>query len=612
MPRRSPRAARLLIVTLAMATIAVFAPTNNAFAVDLFTDDFESGNLNAWTATNAFTNQQAITHAGVRAGRATASGGGAYAERTIAGQSDVYLRAFVNVVSHGGTNQLLRMKSSTGSDSTISLMLLQSNQLQVKNHVLGGENRNTGVTLTPGTWVDLQLHLHIGGANGAAELWVNGVPAGGLAGAWNFGTTLIDSVVLGAQATNSPAVDIAFDDVKAATTFIGSGGGPEIPATPTGLTPTSVAHNRVDLTWNASTGATGYTVYRNGTPVGTVGTTTLSDTTVAAETTYQYTVDASNTAGKSPPSAAIPVTTPAAPTGGGGVVMAAGDIACDPASGSFRNGDGTSSQCRAKYTAPLLNAADRILALGDTQYECGGASAYAASYAKSWGIPSLKSKTYPAIGDEEYATGGTGCGAAGADGYFGYFGSVAMGPGGYYSYDFAGWHFVVLNSECNSPGVGGCAEGSPQNNWLEADLASNTEACTLAYWHRPAFFSKVNGNRTAGAASAVKPFWDDLQLAGVEIVLTGHSHWYERFKPQNSSGAFLSNGIVQWVVGTGGKSHNTNALAAPASRHVNSVTANASTFGVLELTLNAGSYNWRYLVEGSSSYSDVGTPTNCH
>lgn len=605
MPRRSPPAARLLIVSLIL-TVAIFAPTNSASAVSLFADDFESGDLSAWSNTGSFTNQPAITHAGSRAGRATATAGPAFASKTISGQNDVYLRSFVYVVSHAGTNQLLRMGSSTGSGSTISLILLQSNQLQVKNHVLGGENRNTGVTLTPGTWVDLQLHLRIGGANGAAELWVNGVPAGGLAGAWNFGTTPIDSVVLGAQAASTPAMDVVYDDVEAATTFIGGGGGdPEAPATPTGLATTSIAYNRVDLTWNASAGAAGYTVYRNGTPIGSPGSTTYSDGTVLPRTQYQYTVDAFNTAGNSPPSAAISVTTPSAPSGGGGVVMAAGDIACDPASGSFRNGDGTSSQCRAKYTAPLLASADRVLALGDTQYECGGASAFTQSYDKSWGA--FKSQTYPAVGDEEYATTGTGCGASGADGYFGYFGTVATGPKGYYSYDFAGWHFIVLNSECNAPGVGGCGEGSPQNNWLEADLAANSETCTLAYWHRSAFFSKVNGIRTAGAASAVKPFWEDLQQAGADIVLSGHSHWYERFRPQNAAGQSVANGIVGWVVGTGGKSHNTNALAAPASRHVNSVTANASTFGVLKLTLSPTGYAWQYLVEGSSSYSDTGS-----
>jgi hypothetical protein len=109
----------------------------------------------------------------------------------------------------------------------------------------------------------------------------------------------------------------------------------------------------------------------------------------------------------------------------------------------------------------------------------------------------------------------------------------------------------------------------------------------------------------------MKPFWDDLYAAGAEIVLTGHSHWYERFKPQTSTGVSTPNGIVEWVVGTGGKSHNTNALAAPGSRHPNSVTANASTFGVLKLTLRAGSYDWRYVIEGTSSYSDSGTGT-CH
>lgn len=606
MPRRSPRAARLLVVTLIMA-IAVIAPTNVTFAAGFFEDDFESGTLAAWTSTTAFTAQQAITNAGVWAGRATAASGPAFASKTISGQTDVYLRAFVRVVSHAGTNQLLRMGSSTGSGSTISLILLSSNQLQVKNHALGGEFRNTGVTLTPGTFVDLQLHLHIGGANGAAELWVNGVPAGGLGGAWNFGTTPIDSVVLGAQAGSTPAMDVVFDDVEAATTFIG-GGTPTAPATPTGLTADEF-YNRVDLLWNASSGATGYTVYRGGTPITTTPNTTYSDTSVLPETPYQYTVDAFNAGGNSPQTAPVSVTTPPAPSGGGSVVMAAGDIACDPdIPSSFNGGNGTAKVCRQKYTANLLTGADRVLALGDTQYTCGAASEYSASYDKSWGVPSLKSKTFPAIGDQEYVTG-TGCGASGA-GYFNYFGAVANGPNGYYSYDFAGWHFVVLNSECAK--VGGCTEGSPQNNWLEADLAANSETCTLAYWHRPAFFSKVNGNRTAGAASVVRPFWDDLYAAGAEIVLSGHSHWYERFAAQTPSGAASPNGIVEWVVGTGGKSHNTNALAATGSRHVNSVTANASTFGVLELTLNAGSYNWRYLVEGSSSYSDIGTPTNCH
>jgi len=584
-------------------TIAIIAPTQTASAATLFSDGFESGTTAGWNTT-AFTAQQTITRTGLWAGRATASNGPAFASKTISGQTDVYLRAFVRVVSHSGTNQLLRMSSSTGSGSLVSVNLTSSDQLQVKNNVLA-TTRSTGITLAQGTFVDLQLHLHIGGTNGSVELWVNGALAPGLAGPWDFGTTPIDSVVLGAQASGSPAMDVVYDDVEAATTFIGGGPPPTPPATPTGFQTTTVLHNRVDLTWNASSGATGYTVYRGGTPIGTPASTTFSDTTAQPQNTYQYSVDASNSGGNSPQTAPpISVTTPPAPSGGGSVVMAAGDIACDPTSGSFKAGNGTTSQCRAKYTANLLAGADRVLAIGDTQYECGGASAYTQSYDKSWGA--FKSITFPTIGDEEYATSGTGCGASGADGYFGYFGAVANGPNGYYSYNFGGWHFVALNSECSK--VGGCNEGSPQNNWLEADLAANNDACTIAYWHRPAFASKAN---QSDEYSTVKPLWDDLNDEGAEIILTGHSHWYERFAPQTSSGQPSPNGIVEWVVGTGGKSHNTNALAAPGSRHANSVTANASTFGVLKLTLNAGSYDWRYLVEGSSSYSDTGS-ANCH
>ncbi|MDH4113479.1 MAG: alkaline phosphatase, partial [Actinomycetota bacterium] len=67
------------------------------------------------------------------------------------------------------------------------------------------------------------------------------------------------------------------------------------------------------------------------------------------------------------------------------------------------------------------------------------------------------------------------------------------------------------------------------------------------------------------------------------------------------------NGMVQWVVGTGGKSRG----GLSGSRLPNSVTATASTFGVLELTLRSGSYDWRFIPEGSSSYQDSGT-ASCH
>ena len=91
--------------------------------------------------------------------------------------------------------------------------------------------------------------------------------------------------------------------------------------------------------------------------------------------------------------------------------------------------------------------------------------------------------------------------------------------------------------------------------------------------------------------------------------MSGDKHFYERYSPQDPDGNADPNGVVQWVVGTGGKSH--GGLAPLGSRRPNSVTAVSSTFGVLRLVLRNGSYDWRFLVEGSSPYTDSGT-TSCH
>ena len=88
------------------------------------------------------------------------------------------------------------------------------------------------------------------------------------------------------------------------------------PSVPGNLTATASVW-QVALNWNASTdnvGVTGYRIYRGGTQIGTVGTTTsYTDTTVAPNTSYSYTVRAEDAAGNlSDPSTAVSVTTPAA------------------------------------------------------------------------------------------------------------------------------------------------------------------------------------------------------------------------------------------------------------------------------------------------------------
>jgi acid phosphatase type 7 len=285
------------------------------------------------------------------------------------------------------------------------------------------------------------------------------------------------------------------------------------------------------------------------------------------------------------------------------VVAAAGDIACDPTSSSFHGGAGSSSSCRERYTSDLLVGAglSGVLPLGDNQYYCGGLQAFQASYAPSWGR--VKSITRPAVGNHEYLTsGGTGCdsGNTGATGYFNYFGAAAGAPSqGYYSWDLPGWHLISLNSQCSK--AGGCGSTTPQGKWLRADLAAHPGVCTLAYWHIPLFSSGGRANQNT------RSFWDALYAAHADIVLTGHDHLYERFAPQTPSGTSdAAHGIREWVAGTGGANHTSFVTVA-----ANSQVRDATTYGVLKLTLHPTSYDWRFVPEAGKTFSDAGSQV-CH
>jgi hypothetical protein len=297
-----------------------------------------------------------------------------------------------------------------------------------------------------------------------------------------------------------------------------------------------------------------------------------------------------------------PTTTTTPPGSDDPVVAAAGDIACAPPANR------TSGACHHRDTSNLLVAGgyDAVLPLGDLQYECGQLSAFQSVYDPTWGR--VKAITRPAIGDNEYT--GTGCSTAGASGYFTYFGDAASPrqPGcrsacpGYYSYDLGSWHIVALNTECNQPGVGGCSSSSAQGRWLAADLAAHPNQCTLAYWHRPRW------SESGSLSSSSSYFVQALHDAGADVVLAGHNHFYARFAPQNpSGGADPARGIRQFIVGTGGKS--LHGLSGNPDPQVE--VRSDGAYGVLELTLHQGSYDWRFVPEAGESFTDAGTAA-CH
>jgi hypothetical protein len=143
----------------------------------------------------------------------------------------------------------------------------------------------------------------------------------------------------------------------------------------------------------------------------------------------------------------------------------------------------------------------------------------------------------------------------------------------------------------------GCAQGSPQYEWLERDLAANDAACTLAFWHDPRFSSGPHGPDVS-----VTPFWRLLRADGADIVLNGHDHLYERFRPQDPTGSRDSGGIREFVVGTGGEE-----LYGITGAQPNSEVRNTDAFGVLRLTLGDGRYDWSFLPALGASFTDSGS-----
>jgi chitodextrinase len=283
-------------------------------------------------------------------------------------------------------------------------------------------------------------------------------------------------------------------------------------------------------------------------------------------------------------SVSVTVSNAAPPPGSTYVITAAGDVCSS----------GTDPD-DCKGTANLINQInpDAVLTLGDNAYDDGSPSDFSSEYAPNWG--QFLNKTYPAPGNHDYHM-------SGASGYFGYFGSRA--PAEFYSYNLGNWHLISLPG--NIGPTGGASAGSPQEVWLKSDLASHPNMCTIAYWHEPRWSS----GDVHGSDSEFDQIIKDLYAAHADLVLTGHDHFYERFAPQNpQSQPDPTNGLLNFVVGTGGSSYNGYGFRSPLES--NSVIRNNTVKGVLKLTLRQGSYDYQFMPAAGYSFTDSGSGT-CH
>jgi hypothetical protein len=325
-------------------------------------------------------------------------------------------------------------------------------------------------------------------------------------------------------------------------------------------------------------------------------------------------------------------------------LYAAGDIA--------RSQSGADEQLAAIVNAGIKAdpAHTRVAMLGDGAYPDGSYQTYLDVYDKTagsndgWG--QFKDETYPAPGNHDYGQSMT----LSDGGYRQYWdstlralngdhgetsGDTLSDTSGWYSVDVGpSWHLISLNWACTksqagtpSPGgsQSGCGPNDPQATWLAHDLQQATAARKhiIAMWHGARFFSQNdnegNGNPVGPSTDWQKTdtYWNMLQGAKADVVLTGHQHNYELFDHMSTAepagapagdhqGSVDPAGPRQFVVGTGGGIPSHFTQAAPATGSIKRIDGQ---FGVLKLSLHGDSYDWQFLSAADGSVLDSGSDT---
>ncbi len=270
------------------------------------------------------------------------------------------------------------------------------------------------------------------------------------------------------------------------------------------------------------------------------------------------------------------------PISSGATLLAVGDISTCDSLGAFITAGIVQAQLLEQPSAKLA-------LLGDIAYERGTDEEFKC-FDTAWG--KFKSISYPVPGNHEYFSDN-------AAGYYKYFGTRAGDPKrGYYTYTLGNWRMYALNSNCQA--IGGCDTSSPQAKWLQKTLLENPRACTLAYWHHPRFSSGHHGNN-----DFMQDIWAILAKSGTELVLAGHDHMYERFKPLDKAGKPNPKGIRSFVIGTGGRSFYEFKNLNP-----NSAAKQNTELGIVKFQLEPNGYSWAFISAKKNGFTDTGR-ANC-
>ncbi len=173
--------------------------------------------------------------------------------------------------------------------------------------------------------------------------------------------------------------------------------------------------------------------------------------------------------------------------------------------------------------------------LGDNAYERGTDAEYQAAVFNMYPEMLRKSVLWPTLGNHDGASSNSGTQTGP---YYESFtlpkkaeaGGIASGTEAYYSFDYGNIHFVVLDSFDSSRSPTGA-----MMKWLRSDLQATNQNWIIAYWHHPPYTKGTHDSDNGAAERDMRQnALPILETYGVDLVLAGHSHNYER--------SFLLNG----------------------------------------------------------------------
>ncbi len=209
---------------------------------------------------------------------------------------------------------------------------------------------------------------------------------------------------------------------------------------------------------------------------------------------------------------------------------------------------------------------DLILLLGDNAYGDGSDAQMQAAVFDMYHDFLLHTVVWPTRGNHEKSA------ATYFDAYSlptaGELGGVPSGTEAYYSFDYADVHFICLASFEEDRSVGGA-----QWTWLQADLAANLQPWIIAFWHHPPYSKGSHNSDTETAMREMREnFLPLLEDYGVDVVLSGHSHSYERsYLIDGHYGLSSTFGPANQVDGGDGNPTGDGAYAKAAGPHAGAV-----------------------------------------